>query len=235
MIGAHVVLHLALCGAMQKAPAGAAIPVQVLLVDDHGNKRFNQTLTFKRYETTTTGTVEFDAPAGEYVMQMVSAPYRCSAVDWIYIINEHRRTISEQLSDGMAQLSHPMMLDGTAPQSFLYLQPTYVLFDKTLQCNQPVPNPIPAKVRIENDDDSFYVWIEQTPDLYQRGGAQIALQMQTPTGDYHYIRLKIPFPTPWAGFPDNIQFNATVDEMDWLSGQPTGVLLCPRLFRTSAG
>jgi hypothetical protein len=234
MIGAHLVLHLGLCGAMQNVPSGTTIPVQVRLVDDHGNKRVDTQLSFKHYANSN-GEIEFDAPAGEYMLQLVSVPYRCSDADWLYVINEHNRVIDEQLADGMAQIPRPMLLDGTAPQSFLYLQPTYVVLDKGIQCGQPVPDPIPVKVRLENDEDSFYVWIDQPKELYDRGGAQIALQMQTPTGEAHFIRLKIPYPATWGGFPDNIQFNATVDEADWLSGQPTGVLLCPKLFRTSAG
>jgi hypothetical protein len=63
----------------------------------------------------------------------------------------------------------------------------------------------------------------------------MALQLQTPTGDNHYIRIKVPFPIPWDGGPEQIQFNVTDNEIDWLSGQPTGVLLCPKLFKTSAG
>jgi hypothetical protein len=230
---AHVLLHLALCGAMQKSPDGAALPVEVRMLDGKGINRFDETVTVHHYGAT--GSAQFDAPRGAYHMFLIAPHYDCAAQDYIYIIEDHQRTINEQLSDGVPPTTEPMIIAGSAPQSFLYLQPQYILLDKNTQCNQPVGDPIPIKTTIENDQDSFYIWMYPDASHFQRGQEMVTLQLQTPTGESHYIRLKIPFPEPWGGFPNTIQFNVTDDEVDWLAGQPTGVLLCPRLFRTSAG
>jgi hypothetical protein len=63
----------------------------------------------------------------------------------------------------------------------------------------------------------------------------VALQLQTATGEEHYIRLKIPFPLPWQGFPADYQFSISEGVADGIATQPTGVLLCPRMTMTSGG
>jgi len=234
MIGAHIVLHLGLCNAMLKLPIDSTVKVHVRMVDRIARPHVDQDFSVKRYSDPTVQ-VEFDAPAGLYQLQVSVPQLRCYAADWLFIIDQHNRTVNEQLTDGAPVLTQPMLIDGTAPPSFLYLSPTYVLFDKNTQCNKPVPDPIPFHLTIENDQDSFYIWMYSDPSLVARGPEIIALQLQTPTGDEHYIKLKIPFPQPWGGIPTEIQFNVTDNEIDWLSGQPTGVLLCPKLFQTSAG
>jgi hypothetical protein len=214
MIGAHIALHLGLCNAMLKMPAESSTMIHVRMTDRINRPHVDQDFSLKRY-TDSTAPIEFDAPPGLYQIVISAPQYRCSAADFLYIIDQHNRTITEQLSDGIAHQQQPVLLDGIAPQSFLYLSPTYVLFDKTTQCDKPVPDPIPS--------------------LAPHAPMVMALQLQTPTGDNHYIRIKVPFPIPWDGGPEQIQFNVTDNEIDWLSGQPTGVLLCPKLFKTSAG
>ncbi len=234
MIGAHVILHLGLCNAMLKLPQGATAKVHVRLMDHLAHPHAEQDLSFKRYGDSP-ARVEFDAPPGLYQLQISAAQFRCYADDYVFFLDQHNRTISEQLSDGAPVLTQPMLIDGTAPPSFMYLSPTYVLFDKDTPCDKPVPDPLPLHLTVENDQDSFYIWLYPDQSLIQHGPQMIALQLQTATGEEHYIKLKIPFPQPWGGFPNQIQFNVTDNEIDWLTGQPTGVLLCPRLFRTSAG
>jgi len=232
--GAHIVLHLALCSAMMQGPQTAQETVHVKLLDRINKPHLNRDFTFERYSNG--GTVEFDAPQGLYQMQIYSPQLPCAAVDWLFVIAGHDRTISEQLTQIPPPVPHPMLITGTAPQSFLYLQPSYVLFPMNeVACDKPVPDPLPARITIEDDQDSFYIWMYSDPTLVAKAPLQLALQLQTPTGDYHYIRLKVPFPVPWQGMPYTIQFNVSEGEVDWLAGQPTGVLLCPRLFRTSAG
>ena len=232
--GAHLVLHLGLCNAMLKVPEGQPITAHVRLVDRLNHPHVDQDVTFTRYGQQS-GEVAFNAPQGLYVVQIAAPRYRCYAEDYLFIIADHNRTITEQLTDGAPVMEHPMLMTGTAPQSFLYLNPTYVLFPKGTPCDKPVPDPLPAKITIENDQDSFYVKMFSDPTLMAEGPVVVALQLETATGENHYIRLKIPFPQAWDGGPAEVQFNVTDDEVDWLSGQPTGVLLCPRLFRTSAG
>jgi hypothetical protein len=234
MIGAHVVLHLGLCNPMLKLPVDATTKVHIALIDRLKRPHVDQDFSFKRYDDPTAH-IEFDAPPGLYFMQISAPQFGCYASDWLFFIDQHNRTISEQLNAGPPTVPRPMLMDGTAPSSFLYLNPTYVLFDKTTQCNKPVPDPIPSHVVVENDPDSFYVWLYADQSLYARGPEILALQLQTATGEDHYIKLKTPFPQPWDGFPTEIQFNVTDSDIDYISTQPTGVLLCPKLFQTSAG
>lgn len=218
---------------MQRVPEGTSVPVQVRLVDRLGNIQLKQ--TFAALHFGDNARLEFNAPQGLYQMQLLSPQYGCYGRDFVFIIADHQRDIKETLYQGRPPAPEPLLIEGTAPASFLYLNPQYVLFPPNTPCNKPVPNTIPIKVTEENDEDSFYIWMYPDASNYERGQQMIALQLQTPTGDDHYIRLKIPFPIPWGGFPTSIQFNVSEDEVDWLSGQPTGVLLCPKLFRTSAG
>jgi hypothetical protein len=235
MLGvSHVILHLGLCNTVMKLPPQTQVAAHIRLVDRIGGFHNEQTLRFARnYEST--GIVEFEAPQGEYQLQVSVPQYNCYAADYLYILPEHDRTINEQLSDGPPAPTEPFLLEGTAPASFLYVAPTYVLFDKSTQCNKPVGDPIPAHIVVENDQDSFYIWMYSDPTLVARGPEIVAMQLQTPTGENHYIRLKVPFPLPWGGFPSALKFNVTENDVDWLATQPTDVLLCPKLFETSVG
>jgi hypothetical protein len=234
MIGAHVVLHLGLCNAMLRMPVESSARVHVRLVDRLDHPHVDQDFTLKRYSDST-APIEFDSPPGLYQIVISAPQYRCSASDFLFFIDQRDRTIKEQLVDGVASPGRPVLLNGIAPASFMYLNPTYVLFDKSTQCDKPVPDPLSAHITVENDSDSFYVWLYSDPTLVARGPEIVALQVQTPTGDEHYIKLRFPFPEPWDGSPDEIQFIVKDSDIDWLSGQPTGVLLCPKLFKTSAG
>lgn len=128
-----------------------------------------------------------------------------------------------------------MLLSGAAPQSFLYVQPTFVLFDKNAAvCNKPIPPALPTQIVVENDQDAYYAW------LYHDASAGyapqlLAMRLRTPTHQYHYVRVPIPFPTPWMGWPTSIQFDVTQEMVDSLAGEPVDTLLCPKLWQTHAG
>ena len=96
-----------------------------------------------------------------------------------------------------------------------------MLFPKGTPCDKPVPDPLPAKITIENDQDSFYVKMFPDPPLVARGPVVVALQLQTATGENHYIRLKVPFPP--TGMADQMKCSSTspTTRSHWLSGQPT--------------
>lgn len=230
----HLILHVGLCNAMLKRPPQATIPIRVQLLDRLHRPTANQSFRVIRdYEPTTV--VAIDSYQGEYELQISSPVFDCNVVDYIHVLPEKDRTINEQLVDGPAPQTQPVLLSGDAPASFLYLSPTYVLFDKSTQCDKPVGDPIPAHIVLENDQDSFYVWLYSDPSLIARGPEILAMQLQTPTGDDHYIRLKIPFPVPWRGWPMDITFSVRENDADYLATQPTGVLLCPKLFETTVG
>ena len=166
----------------------------------------------------------------------VSAPkYNCGAGDFFMFLADHNRSINMTLADGPAQYGEPMLLEGTAPQSFADANPTFVLLDKSIACDKPIGDQIPAKIRLESDPDGYYVWLYSTPEIVARGGAQIALQLATPTGEYHYVRLKYPFPQPWDGWPTSLQLNIADGMFDELAEKPTDTLICLKMVRSSAG
>lgn len=180
--------------------------------------------------------VEFDAPFGIHSLAVEAPRYRCAATDYLFFITGLDRSISEKLSDPpVPPPRKPVLLSGTAPQSFLYVQPTFVLFDKSqVACNKPVPQPLPEQIVVENDQDAYYSWLYPDPSAAP-GTQQLALRLRTPTHQYHYVRLPIPFPMPWTGWPTSIQFNVTEDMVDAIAGDPFDTLLCPKLWETSAG
>lgn len=230
----HIVLRLGLCSAVSSQPPQAKLAVHVNLVDRKRRYPTEQTIDVERgYESSVT--VPFDTQSGIYAMRVSIPQYHCNARDYVDFLADKPRAINEQLSDGPAPETEPMLLEGDVPQSFMYLQPTYVFFDKSTECNKPVGDPIPVHEVIENDQTSFYVWLYADAQTYARAPLVVAMQLQTATGEDHYIRLKIPFPAPWQGFPIDYRFSITEDTADAIATQPTGVLLCPKIYMTSGG
>jgi len=115
------------------------------------------------------------------------------------------------------------------------VQPTFVLFDKrAVACGKPIAQPLNSHIVVENDQDAYYAWFYN--DVENAGvPQQLALRLRTPTHQFHYVRIPVAFPIPWGGWPSSIQFNVTQEMVDSLAGEPVDTLLCPRLWRTSAG
>jgi hypothetical protein len=61
------------------------------------------------------------------------------------------------------------------------------------------------------------------------------MRLKTPTHQYHYVRLPVPVQLVWGGWPASIQFPVTEDMVDEIASQPVDTLLCPKLWKTSAG
>lgn len=181
--------------------------------------------------------IEFDSAFGMYRLDIVAPKYRCSATDYLFFIAGQTRSINEALANSAtAAPRQPVILSGTAPQSFLYVQPTFVLFDKAAAgCKKPIPQPLAEDIKVENDQDGYYVWLYPGAGGVATAPQTLAMRLQTPTHQYHYVRLPVPFPIPWTGWPQSIQFNVTEDMVDGLAGEPTDTLLCPKLWETSAG
>ena len=234
MIGmSHIILHAALCSRMARLAPQTPVTVNIQLVDHTGRERIQKNLTVDRGDDPTL-LLEFDVPQGIYQMQMAAPKYGCSGTDYWALIPEHNRSINGTLAQGQAPRTQPMLLQGTAPSSFLYVAPTFVLFPSNTECNKPVEDPMPSNIQVENDQDAFYVWLYADPKV-PRGSQMLVLRLATATGEYHYIKLKVPFPEPWYGWPESVQFNVNEEDIDSLAGQPVDVLLCPKLFRTSVG
>lgn len=231
---AHVVLHAGFCGAIARAPAGTSIALRVRLTDRIGRPQLDKVYRFERGDDPE-AIVELDSAFGIYRLDLAAPKYRCSATDYVYFIAGHDRSITERLSDPpWPAPPMPVLLSGTAPQSFLYVAPTFVLFDKSaVTCNKPLPQPLPAHIAVENDQDAYYAWLYS--DASGNAPQQLALRLRTPTHQYHYVRIPMPFPVPWSGWPQSILLDVTEDMIDGIAGDPVDTLLCPKFWRTSAG
>jgi len=232
---AHVVLQVGFCGAIARASPNTTLALRVRLTDRIGRTEVDQKYRVERGDDNK-AVVEFDSPFGVHMLSVDAPRYRCSTTDYVFFIAGLDRSITEKLSDAPAPApGKPVLLSGQAPQSFLYVQPTFVLFDKSqTACNKPVPTALSAQIVVENDQDGFYTWLYADPSA-ALGSQQLALRLRTPTHQYHYVRVPMPFPMPWGGWPSSIRFDVTQDMVDSLAGDPTNTLLCPKLWRTSAG
>jgi hypothetical protein len=235
MLGlSHVVLHLGLCAAIARTAPNTTIALRVRLVDRIGRPQIDRVFRVQRGDDPAT-VLEFDSSFGIYRLDVSAPKYGCSLQDYLFFIDGHDRSISETLNDRPGALLQPVLLSGTAPQSFLYVQPTFVLFDKrAITCNKPIADPLSSHIVVENDQDAYYAWFYSEP-ANAAVPQQLALRLRTPTHQYHYVRIPIPFPIPWSGWPSSIQFNVTQEMVDVLAGEPVNTLLCPKLWRTSAG
>jgi hypothetical protein len=232
---AHVILHVGFCNAIARLPAQTPIALRVRLIDRLGKTEIDRVYRVERGDETE-AIVEFDSAFGIYSLDADAPKYGCSTSDYLFFIAGLDRSVSEKLDDPPAPPPRkPVLLSGTAPQSFLYVAPTFVLFDKSQAiCNKPLPQPLPTDISVENDQDGYYAWLYADPSTAP-GSQLLALRLRTPTHLYHYVRIPIGFPIPWTGWPQSIQFNVTQEMIDDLAGDPTGTLLCPKLWRTSAG
>ncbi|HTU83461.1 MAG TPA: hypothetical protein VMF61_15135 [Candidatus Acidoferrales bacterium] len=227
---AHVVLNVGLCGSMAAKPPQTSLPIRVRLVDRRAIVRFDQTFRVDRgYDQDKI--VEFDAPQGEYLMHLQSAPYGCSADSFQEFLPDHNRSIAVGLSPGQSPPPRvPLLFAGAAPESFLYVHPTFVLLDKSVACNKPVGDTLPSDIQVENDPDAYFAWMYDDPPDNET--AQIALQLRTPTHQYHYVRVPVPYPPPPSRWPSEVGFDVTQDEIDSLASQPVDTLLCLHLWET---
>jgi len=232
---AHVILHIGFCNAIARAPAQATIALRVHLADRIGRTQVDRVFRVERGDEDQ-AVVEFDSAFGIYSIDVQAPKYRCSATDYLFFIAGQDRSVSERLSDAPPPPPpKPVLLSGTAPQSFLYVQPTFVVFDKSqVACNKPIPQPLDATISVENDQDSYYASLTSYPSAAPNG-QQLALKLRTPTHQYHYVRIPIPFPVPWSGWPESVRLDVTEDMVDGIASDPVDTLLCPKMWRTSAG
>lgn len=229
---AHILLHVGLCTAISRAKPSAQVAMHVSLAyprTSDGNA-FDKTFTFERGDDPET-IVELDAPAGLYRMDLDAPKYGCSAASFVTIIADHDRMIATALDDAPTPPKPVMLLDGSAPTSFQYARPTFVLLDPTTACNAPIAGALPSDIAVENDRDGYYVSLHY--DAATVASAPVlALRLRTPTGLHHYIRIRVAFPT-WRGWPNTVRFNISEDELDSLATEKTETLLCPKLWETS--
>lgn len=239
MLGlSHVILHVGFCNAIARAGPDTTIPIRVRLTDRIGRPQIDRVYRVERGDDPA-AIVEFDSAFGIYRLDIEAPKYRCSATNYLVFISDHDRSITQNLNDAPPPPPPmPTLLSGTAPQSFLYVEPTFVLFAKSsADCNKPVPQPLPANIVVENDQDAYYAWWNSDASAAANGPQVLALRLRTPTHQYHYVRIPIhsPIPIPWGGWPFSIQLNIDQDMIDGLAGEPVDTLLCPKFWQTSAG
>jgi hypothetical protein len=218
---------------MDRAPSGASIATHVRFLDRRSNARVDKTFTVERGDDDNPKVVEFDAAPGTYFMEVTAPKYGCSAGEFVSILADHDRSIDVTFAPGPPPIPQAVLFQGSSPQSFLYVKPTFVLFDKnSTACNKPVGEPIPLQVTVENDGDAYYAWLAPDPSVQSQGPFQLALRLKTATHQYHYVRVPVPFPMPWGGWPNSVTFDVTQDEVDGLASQPVNTLLCLHLWET---
>lgn len=230
----HVFLHLGLCNALAKAPPESTFALRVRMAFRTGDPQFNKVFTIPRGEGKT-AVLEFDVPRGVYRVLIEAPKAGCVTSDFWDILPDSNRTIDETLADGPPDPPAPVtLMDGSAPISFLYVKPSFVLVDHGVACDKPIGALVPSKVNVEYDQGAYYVWLYSTPALEQREPSTVALQLRTPTGTAHYVKLPFAFPLPWGGFPTHIQMNVSEDMIAGIATDKTDTLLCPKLWQTSA-
>jgi hypothetical protein len=214
---------------MAKLPPATPLAIRVRLADRRQAVRLDHSFSVDRgYDDVKV--VEFDAPQGTYLMHVDAPKFGCSATTFQEILPDHVRSIDETLVAGGSLPQMPLLLAGAAPQSFLYVHPTFVALSKQTPCNGPVGDALPSHIDVENDPDAYFAWAYG--DLANGQPEQLALQLRTPTHQYHYVRLPITFPVPPSAFPSVVTFDVTQDEIDSLASQPVDTLLCLHLWET---
>ncbi|MGA8532960.1 MAG: hypothetical protein WB615_02490 [Candidatus Tumulicola sp.] len=218
---------------MAAAKPATVIAMRVRVVDRRNVAHAEQQFRIERGDDDNPKVVELDVPQGTYRLDASAPKYACSASAYVTFLPDRIRSIDLALANGVAPPSQPLLVEGASPQSFLYVQPTFVLLDKNVTaCDKPVGDLVPFRVDVENDQDAYYASLYSDPLPAAHGPLQLALRLRTPTHQYHYVRVPIPFPLPWGGWPSNVQFDVTQDEIDGLASQPVDTLLCLHLWET---
>lgn len=238
MLGmAHVALNIGLCSAIVRKSTNTPVAIHLRITDSQHNARIDKTFTVVRGTDPHT-IIPVDMDRGTYRIQISAPKYNCAVSDWLVLMPDLDRTVEENLLDGPAKPTQPILLVGTLPQSFQTAEPTYLMFDKNaVACNKPIVDPLPSNIVAERDEDAYYAWIHATPSIQAKGldSVTLALRLKTPQGDYHYIRIPMKYPEPWYGWPETIEFNIKEEELLYLPGEPIDTLLCPHFFKTSVG
>jgi hypothetical protein len=231
----HIFLHVALCNAVARAAPETQIDMRVRMSYRVGGDEIDKTVRFARGTAEQT-VVEFDIRRSMYRLQLDVPKFACGASDFVDVLADANRTVSETLGDGAPAAPAPVVIfDGTAPISFVYLKPTFAVFDASTVCGKPITAPLPAKFEVEYDQGGYYVKLHADPSFAGRGPLVVALKLRTTTGLAHYVHLPVPFPQTWGGWPGSVQFDITEDMVDDLATEKTDTLLCPKMWGTNAG
>lgn len=232
---AHVILHVGFCGAIARLKPEAPLAIRVRLSDRTGRATLDRTFRVERGDGTE-AVVEFDSSFGTYRLDTVAPSYSCYSTVFLALMADHTRSVTTQLDTSTPSPAAPVILYGNAPQAMLYANPTFVLFDKSaVACGKPIPTPLATHIDVENDQDAYYTWLYNDDPSRQPDTELLALRLQTPTHQHHYVRIPLPFPAPPQRWPGSIHLDVSQDMIDELATEPIDTLLCPKMWRTSAG
>ena len=231
---AHAVLHLTMCSAMMHAPPGTPMSVHLHATDATQRQTYDRDFTFTKGESSEQ-TVDFDTPRGTFLMNYTVKKFDCGLSSYQVFLDGESRNMKETLLPGHPAPRHPTLIVGTAPQAFLFEEPTFVLLDKSIDCKMPVNSTLDAEMTSEYNADSFHLFLYPTPAIMARGSVTLAFKLTSTTGDDQFVRLKFPYPQPWHGWPYTLQFNLPEGILDELATEPKNVLLCPKIYETSGG
>jgi len=221
----HIVVHLAMCAAMQ---GSAGSPPVHFVVTDKVNKPVIE-------QTARDDTLEFDLPWGVYLAraQARNARTSCSDMQYFAVLADHDRTLSLKLQHSPPGMPMPTLVIGNVPLTFGYAQPAIVLFGKGARCNQPLPPPLDLQIRQENDATAYYATIFPSPDIARYAPITMTMRINDAQGGSHYVRLPSNFLTFARTGPNLDQFDVGEGLMDDLAGKPEDTLLCLRIFETT--
>jgi hypothetical protein len=232
---AHAIVHVGYCAAIARLSPEATFVVRVHVSDRIGRTQLDRAYRVER-GAGSEAIVEFDNPFGIYRLDIDAPKYGCSATDYLVFIPGHTRSISEALFAQAPTPQMPMLLSGIAPQTLLYANPTFVLFDKSAAaCGKPIPAALPTHITVENDQDAYYAWLYNDDQTRALGSELLALRLQTPTHQHHYVRIPLSFPVPQTPWPESVGLDISEEMIDELATEPVDTLLCPKMWRTSAG
>jgi hypothetical protein len=226
---------MALCSAASNLPGDAVIPIRVRMAYRVGDPELDKTFKVAT-DGTTSAFVEFDIRQGQYLLIAEAPSLHCAATRFVSVIKDQNRKLVLALVPSPPPKIRPeYLMDGTAPISFLYTKPTYVLIDKSVACGAPVTTPKVADMDYEYDQGAYYLWMYGDPAIAATDPT-LAIRLRTPTGLAHYIRIHIPYEAAvQPGWPGSMRFDISEDMIDSLVTEKTGVLLCPKMWETSVG
>jgi hypothetical protein len=234
MLGlSHVALQVALCSAASNAPENATIPVRVRMAYRVGDPELDKTFKVPIADASAEF-VEFDIRSGQYLLIVDAPSLHCATTKFVAILkDQNRKLVVSLVPNPPPKQRAQFLIDGTAPTSFLYTKPTYVLIDKSVACNAPVLAPKPAQIEYEYDQGAYYLWMYGDPAA-AADNPTIALRLRTPTGLAHYVRFNVPYADVMGdGWPGSLHFDISEDMIDNLATEKTDVLLCPKMWETS--
>ena len=229
----HIVMHVALCKAVARLAPRTTVAMRVVVSDKRGVASVDRVIQFQR-GTADKAPVEFDSSWGIYRVEFAVPKYRCGGAEFISVLPDHDRNLNVALSDYFVNLQVPIVLvTGSLPISFAYVQPTVVTFSPQVACNGAVTDPTPSGIDNQIEQDAYYSTV-RTPALYvQPKSVTVALQLKDASGGYHYLRIHWKIEPGRYAWPNGFQINIDDAAIDFAAQAPEDTLLCPRAYLTT--